>query len=78
MKRWLAAIFGMAALVACAAPVPVAVVQGHESLAVGERRFAQSLARHVERWYREAGVEAVLTDDADLRAALSGKKVAKA
>jgi uncharacterized lipoprotein YddW (UPF0748 family) len=43
---------------------------------VGERRFAQALARHVERWYREAGVEAVLTDDTDLKTALAGKTVA--
>lgn len=28
------------------------------------------------RWYREAGVDAVLSDDADLRGALTGKKVA--
>lgn len=55
---------------------PVAVVQGDGSLAAGERRFAQSLARHVERWYREAGVEAVLTNDADLKASLAGKRVA--
>jgi len=55
---------------------PVAVVHGRESVAAGERRFAQALARHVERWYQEAGVEAVLTDDADLSRALSGKKVA--
>ena len=55
---------------------PVAVVYGNESLAVGERRFAQSLARHVERWYHEAGVEAALTDDADLKTALTGKRIA--
>lgn len=55
---------------------PVAVVQGHDSVAAGERRFAGALARHVERWYREAGVDAVLTDDRDLSAALAGKKVA--
>jgi uncharacterized lipoprotein YddW (UPF0748 family) len=54
----------------------VAVVQGNESLGVGERRFAQSLARHVERWYREAGADAALTDDTDLQTALAGKRVA--
>ncbi len=54
----------------------VAVIQGSEAVAAGERRFAQSLARHVERWYREAGVEATLTDDADLTKTLAGKKVA--
>lgn len=76
MKRWLTVILCTLALAACAAAAPVAVVQGRESLAVGERRFAQALARHVERWYREAGVESVLTDDADLKTALAGKKVA--
>ena len=55
---------------------PVAVIQGSEAVAAGERRFAQALARHVERWYHEAGVEATLTDDADLPKALAGKKVA--
>lgn len=75
MKQWLISMAAaLVSLAACAAPV--AVVQGNESLAVGERRFAQSLARHVERWYREAGVEAALTDDADLKGALAGKKVA--
>lgn len=55
---------------------PVAVVQGYDSVAAGERRFAGALARHVERWYREADVDAVLTDDRDLSAALAGKRVA--
>jgi uncharacterized lipoprotein YddW (UPF0748 family) len=74
-KRYLTVLAG--ALCAWAVhAVPVAVVQGDVSLAAGERRFAQSLARHVERWYREAGVEAVLTNDADLKTALAGKRVA--
>ncbi|MDD4102139.1 MAG: family 10 glycosylhydrolase [Kiritimatiellae bacterium] len=55
---------------------PVAVIQGHKSVAIGERRFAQSLALHVERWYRESGVEASLSDDTDLSRALAGKRVA--
>jgi uncharacterized lipoprotein YddW (UPF0748 family) len=74
MKRWLTVVFVLAALAVRAAPV--AVIQGSEAVAAGERRFAQSLARHVERWYHEAGVEATLTDDADLNKALAGKKVA--
>lgn len=75
MKRFLISMAAaIGALVAQAAPV--VVVQGNESLAVGERRFAQSLAHHVERWYREAGVEVVLTDDSDLSVALVGKRVA--
>ncbi len=75
MKRWWTWVVALA-VSAAAQAAPVAVVQGNASLAVGERRFAQALARHVERWYREAGVEAALTDDADLAAALTGKKVA--
>ena len=65
---------GMLSVLAWAAPV--AVIQGSEAVAAGERRFALALARHVERWYREAGVEAALTDDTDLTKALAGKKVA--
>lgn len=64
----LAAAFAQAA--------PIAVIQGNESVAAGERRFAQSLARHVERWYREAGVGVTLSDDTDLAKALVGKQVA--
>ncbi len=67
-------IVGLLAITMRAASV--AVIQGSEAVAAGERRFAQSLARHVERWYREAGVEATLTDDADLTKTLAGKKVA--
>jgi len=74
MKRWLTVIFVLVSLAVRAAPV--AVIQGSEAVAVGERRFAQALARHVERWYREAGVEAALTDDSDLTKSLAGKKVA--
>lgn len=74
MKLRLTVLAGMVALAVRGAPV--AVIQGNGSLAVGERRFAQSLARHVERWYREAGVEATLTDDANLTASLAGKQVA--
>ncbi|MCL1920719.1 MAG: family 10 glycosylhydrolase [Kiritimatiellaeota bacterium] len=61
---------------AVAAPSPVAVIQGNESLPSGERGFARSLARHVERWYKEAGVDCVLSDDSDLKKALAGAKVA--
>lgn len=55
---------------------PVAVIHGHKAVAAGERRFAQALARHVERWYRESGVEVSLSDDTNLPGALSGKRVA--
>ena len=74
--KWYLSVFVVALSAFVAQAAPVAVVQGQGSLAVGERRFAQSLAKHVERWYREAGVESVLTDDADLKTALAGKKVA--
>ena len=75
MKRGVAFLLGWMALAAAQA-APVAVVYGNESLAVGERRFAQSLSHHVERWYREAGVDTSVTDDSDLSVALSGKRVA--
>ena len=76
MKRFL--FLQMAGLLAAlmVRAAPVVVIQGSESVAVGERRFAQSLARHVERWYHEAGVEVALTDDLDLPKALADKKVA--
>lgn len=60
----------------CLLAVPVAVIQSHESVASSERRFAEALAKHVERWYREAGVPCTLSDDTDLSTALAGKKVA--
>ena len=75
MKRVALVLVG-GLLAALAGAVPVAVVQGSESVAAGERRFAAALARHVERWYREAGVETALSDDANLPQALAGKKVA--
>ena len=71
---WVVLMAGLLAAGVWAAPV--AVIQGSESVAAGERRFAQALARHVERWFREAGVDATLTDDADLSKVLAGKKVA--
>lgn len=55
---------------------PVAVVHGSASVSPSERRFAQALARHVERWYRKAGVDVAFADDNELGATLSGKKVA--
>jgi hypothetical protein len=56
--------------------VPVAVIQSHESVTSSERRFAEALAKHVERWYKEAGVPCTLSLDTDLPTALAGKKVA--
>ncbi|MEI7900771.1 MAG: family 10 glycosylhydrolase [bacterium] len=76
MKRCLLFLVLLGLMAEVVRAAPVAVIQGNEAVAVGERRFAQALARHVERWYHEAGVEATLTDDADLAAALAGKKVA--
>ncbi len=74
MTRRLTMWMVMAALTAGAAPV--AVIHGYQSVSEGERRFAASLARHVERWYREVGVEAVLTDDRDLSRSLASARVA--
>lgn len=62
--------------VTVAVAAPVAVVQGYDSVASSERRFVAALARHVERWYREAGVTTTLSDDRDLSHALESAKVA--
>jgi uncharacterized lipoprotein YddW (UPF0748 family) len=71
MKRfWTMVIFWAAGL--CGLAAPVAVIQGNEAVPAGERRFAAALARHVERWYREAGVETVYADDANLAKTLNG------
>lgn len=75
MKR-VACMVIMAALGLAVRGAPVAVIQGNDAVPAGERRFAAALARHVERWYREAGVEAAYSDDKDLAKALAGKKVA--
>jgi uncharacterized lipoprotein YddW (UPF0748 family) len=74
-SKWFG-VLAAALAVAAVRAAPVAVVQGSEAVPAGERRFAAALARHVERWYREAGVEAALTDDADLAKALAGRRVA--
>ena len=56
---------------------PVAVIYGNESVAAGERAFAQSLVKHIVRWYKEtAGMVCPLTDDTNLKAALANKKIA--
>lgn len=68
--------FFWAAVAVWSAAAPVAVIHGHNAVAAGERRFAQTLARHVERWYRESGVEVSFSDDTDLPGALAGKRVA--
>ncbi|MCL2103745.1 MAG: hypothetical protein FWH21_01605 [Kiritimatiellaeota bacterium] len=52
-------------------------IYGNESVPVGERRFAESLAHHVVRWYQEAGgITCVLTDDTTLKTALVNKQIA--
>jgi len=61
---------------AVAAPPPVAVIHGHDSTPAGERRFALARANNAVRWYKDAGVECVLSDDTDLKTALTGKRVA--
>ena len=49
----------------------IAVVYAEQSIAEGERRFAKSLAAHVQRWYRQAGIDADLIPDR----ALAGRSV---
>ena len=56
---------------------PVVVVWGEKSNAdAGERKFAESLARHAARWYRDCGVEVDVASDAALPSQLAGRKVA--
>lgn len=44
----------------------IAVVHAELSVPEGERRFAKSLATHIQRWYAEAGVETDLISDQTL------------
>jgi hypothetical protein len=53
----------------------IAVVHAELSVPEGERRFAKSLASHVQRWYNEAGVEADLIADSTLSATAKYKVV---
>ena len=74
MKKYLLLMACMACSFVVAAPV--AVIQSHDAVQPSERRFAEALAKHVERWYKEAGVPCTLSDDTHLSEALAGKKVA--
>jgi uncharacterized lipoprotein YddW (UPF0748 family) len=60
----------------CAMAAPVAIIQAQDAVQPSERRFAAALAKHVERWYKEAGVPCTLAADTHLAEALVGKKVA--
>ena len=53
----------------------IAVVHAELSVPEGERRFAKSLATHVQRWYTESGVESDLIADAALKATATYKLV---
>lgn len=56
---------------------PIVVIYGEKSIAdSGERGFAQSLARHAVRWYKDGGLTADLASDANLAATLKNRKVA--
>lgn len=46
----------------------IAVVYAERSVAESERRFAQSLAGNIQRWYSEAGIETDLLADSALTA----------
>jgi len=54
----------------------VAVIYGEESTPAGGRTFAQSLARHAVRWYRDAGLTVSTGSDTNLEGLLSGSRVA--
>ena len=76
--QMLAAAVLMCAKFALAAGVSnqVVIVYGDESVAPTERGFALSLARHAFRWYREAGIDAVMGGDTRLDDLLPGSRVA--
>lgn len=44
----------------------IAVVHADASVAEGERRFAKTLATHIQRWYADAGIETDLIADSAL------------
>jgi len=54
----------------------VAVIYGEESVVAGDRAFAQALARHAVRWYREAGLDVATGGDSQLAGLLAGAHVA--
>jgi len=54
----------------------IAVIYGEESVVPGDRAFAQALAHHAVRWYREAGLDVASGGDSQLAALLSGARVA--
>ncbi len=54
----------------------VVIVHGEQSVAPTDRGFALALARHAFRWYREAGIDAVLGGDSRLDDLLAGARVA--
>ena len=54
----------------------VLVVHGDESAPPGDRLFAQSLARHAVRWYRDAGLDVTLCSDTRLAEYLPRSRVA--
>ena len=70
--------FFVVACLACsfAQAIPVAIIQAHDAVQPSERRFAEALAKHVERWYKDAGIPCILSEDTQLQEALADKKVA--
>ncbi len=54
----------------------VAVIHGHDSIPAGERRFARTLALHIERWYKGYDVSCRVSDDRELAKSLAGNKLA--
>lgn len=54
----------------------VVIVHGELSLAPADRGFSLALARHAFRWYREAGIDAVMGGDSRLDDLLPGSRVA--
>ena len=61
---------------AAAASNQIVIVYGEESVALSERGFALSLARHAFRWYRDAGIDVTMGGDTRLGDLLPGSRVA--
>ena len=74
MGKILSLLFLAISLPALAAPV--AVVRGNDSVSPAERDYVASLARHISRWYANAGVDATLVGDDEMGPALEDGKIA--
>ena len=54
----------------------IAIIHGYDSVPIGERGFAKTLAAHVERWYNGFGAACEMSDDRNLNQSLKNKRLA--